>query len=329
MDQLLDIANPLFSIVAEGIQTGVLVVDREMKIIYWNRWFSQYTGLNLIDHHKCTLSDVFPLIKVHDREVIYRQVMETKQARFLSPRFHPAVFVENEDVPRFHYLRLLPIIVEGMDETQGVITIIEDLTNSIEFERGLRQSEVLFRTTLFSIGDAVMVIDMNGQVQHMNMAAERLTGWTEQDAKGQLAVDVFKIINEESRKEVESPVVKVLREGVVVGLANHTLLIAKDGNELPIADSGAPIKNDRGEITGVVLVFRDQTDERAAQKALEELNADLDERVRERTDKLSFLVNSMAGREVRMAELKKVIIRLRKQLQDAGMKPVANDPLID
>ena len=329
MDQLLDIANPLFSIVAEGIQTGVLVVDRELRIIYWNRWFSHSSGLNLKDHHRRVLSDVFPLIKTHDRESIYRQVMETKQARFLSPRFHPAVFVENDDVSRFHYLRLLPIIHEGVDETQGVITIIEDLTNPIEFERGLRQSEVLFRTTLFSIGDAVMVIDLNGQVQHLNLAAERLTGWTEQEAKGKLSEDVFKIINEESRQKVESPVAKVIREGIVAGLANHTLLIAKDGSERPIADSGAPIKNDRGEITGVVLVFRDQTDERAAQKALEELNADLDERVRERTDKLNFLVNSMAGREVRMAELKKVIIRLRKQLQDSGMKPVANDPLVE
>jgi PAS domain S-box-containing protein len=129
------------------------------------------------------------------------------------------------------------------------------------------------KTTLYSIGDAVISTNADGSVVQMNHVAETLTGWSEVEAKGRPTAEVFKIVNEETRAEVESPVARVLREGVVVGLANHTLLVAKDGTVRPIADSGAPIRDDKGEISGVVLVFRDQTEERAAQKAVEQSEA--------------------------------------------------------
>ena len=135
-------------------------------------------------------------------------------------------------------------------------------------EKELNKIDKEFRTTLYSIGDAVIITDNAGIVTNINSMAEKLTGWKESDAIRKPIENVFKIINEESRKAVESPVKKVLREGLVVGLANHTLLISKDGNETPIADSGAPVKNEKGEITGVVLVCRDQTDERTIIKNL-------------------------------------------------------------
>lgn len=122
-----------------------------------------------------------------------------------------------------------------------------------------------FRTTLYSIGDGVITTDIKGKVKRMNSVAEQLTGWTESEASGKDLSEVFRIINEDSHLNVENPVNKVLREGHVVGLANHTLLIHKGGKETPIADSGAPIKTPGGEIKGVVLVFRDQTSERKAE----------------------------------------------------------------
>jgi PAS domain S-box-containing protein len=122
--------------------------------------------------------------------------------------------------------------------------------------------------TLKSIGDAVIVTDNLGIVDLMNPVAEKLTGWMNTEAYGKHLEEVFRIINEETRETVENPVSKVLREGRVVGLANHTLLIGKDGTERPIADSGAPVRGSENKIIGVVLVFRDQTDERAARKAL-------------------------------------------------------------
>ena len=112
-------------------------------------------------------------------------------------------------------------------------------------------------TTLRSIGDAVIATDNGGKVTFLNPIAERLTGWSEAEAIGQPLDAVFHIISERTRAVVESPVTKVLREGKVVGLANHTVLLPKTGPEIPIDDSGAPIRNEQGEMVGVVLVFRD------------------------------------------------------------------------
>ncbi len=137
-------------------------------------------------------------------------------------------------------------------------------------EKELREAQEEFRTTLYSIGDAVIVTDISGNVRYMNNVAEQLTGWKEDDAKGRTIEEVFHIINEDTRNKAEDPVQRVLREGTVVGLANHTLLISKNGKETPIADSGSPIKDKSGSVIGVVLVFRDQTEERAAQRALQD-----------------------------------------------------------
>jgi PAS domain S-box-containing protein len=137
-----------------------------------------------------------------------------------------------------------------------------------QVEQRHRETQEQFRTTLYSIGDAVITTDTGGLVKQMNPVAEKLTGWLEATAQGRPIHEVFRIVHEDSRAPVENPVERVLREGLVVGLANHTLLIAEDGTEHPIADSGAPIRDDDGIVTGVVLVFRDQTEERAVQREL-------------------------------------------------------------
>jgi PAS domain S-box-containing protein len=117
-------------------------------------------------------------------------------------------------------------------------------------------------TTVRSIGDAVIATDADGRVTLMNPSAEGLTGWTEQAARGRPLEDVFCIFCEPTGAPAESPVTKVLREGRIVGLANHTVLRSKSGREIPIDDSGAPIRNESGRMLGVVLVFRDVTHER-------------------------------------------------------------------
>jgi PAS domain S-box-containing protein len=140
----------------------------------------------------------------------------------------------------------------------------------LESGTALQQSKEEFRTTLYSIGDAVITTDIKGFIRNMNVVAEKLTGWTESDAFGISLGEVFHIVNEESHDKVENPVQRVLKEGLVAGLTNHSLLISKEGKEIPIADSGAPIRNEKGEITGVVLVFHDQSQERMALKSLQE-----------------------------------------------------------
>ncbi|MFH1807618.1 MAG: PAS domain S-box protein [Pseudomonadota bacterium] len=137
-------------------------------------------------------------------------------------------------------------------------------------QQALRASEDKYRTTLTSIGDGVITTDAGTRVEFLNPEAEALTGWSLGEARGRPIQEVFRVINEHSRQTVENPVAGVLRAGRVVGLANHTLLVARDGSERPIADSGAPIRDSQGQITGVVLVFRDQSEERAAQHRLQQ-----------------------------------------------------------
>jgi PAS domain S-box-containing protein len=125
------------------------------------------------------------------------------------------------------------------------------------------------KVTLSSIGDAVITVDLSGRVILLNAAAQALTGWTQAEAKGVALESIYRVINEQSRKPAENPATRVLRDGITIGLANHSLLIARDGTERPVEDSAAPIRNEAGEVAGVVLVFHDCTERRQHERALE------------------------------------------------------------
>lgn len=131
----------------------------------------------------------------------------------------------------------------------------------------LHQKRIL-SVALTSIGDAVIMTDQEGRITLMNKVAEELTGWSFAEASRQECSKVFHIINERSRLPVESPVTKVLRTGAIVGLANHTLLVRRDGTEISIDDSGAPIKDEHGNVYGVVLIFRDFSEHRRSEQIL-------------------------------------------------------------
>ncbi|WP_303701451.1 PhnD/SsuA/transferrin family substrate-binding protein [Flexistipes sinusarabici] len=134
----------------------------------------------------------------------------------------------------------------------------------------ISKSEENLRTTLNSIGDAVISTDSRGRIERMNPVAEKLTGWDIADAVKKPLYEIFEIRNAQTGKRIKNPTEKVINIGRVIGLANHTLLVSKDGNEYQIADSAAPIKNKDGEITGVVMVFRDVTEEYNMREALKE-----------------------------------------------------------
>ena len=165
------------------------------------------------------------------------------------------------------------------DLWQWVLLIVNGVLISIVIEalhRSRRQVELtgdLHRVTLASIGDAVITTDESGRVTFLNAEAENLTEWPNDQALGQPLARVFHIINEKTGQAVDDPVLKVLRTGLVVGLANHTLLLGQNGRRTAIDDSGAPIKNRQGAIIGAVLVFRDCTAKRKAEDALRESQA--------------------------------------------------------
>lgn len=150
--------------------------------------------------------------------------------------------------------------------------IVEDITNRKNVEKLLHIEKQQFKTTLLSVIDGVISTDNKGNVIILNKVAEQLTGWTQAEALNKPFEEVFKIVNESTRKRCDNPVDKVLLTGEIVELANHTMLISKLGQEIPIEDSAAPIRDSDGKITGVVIVFRDFTEKREKQKQIEYLS---------------------------------------------------------
>ncbi len=174
---------------------------------------------------------------------------------------------------------------------------IDELTREVGRRRiaeaALQEQTNRLRVTLGSIGDAVIATDAAGNVTLMNAVAQSLTGWRIEQALGRPLAEVFVIVNEFTRALVESPVSRVLREGGVVGLANHTLLISRDGSERPIDDSGAPIEDDSGRLLGVVLVFHDITQRHQMERELRQKTMQLEEADRRKDDFLAMLAHEL------------------------------------
>ncbi len=149
-----------------------------------------------------------------------------------------------------------------------ILLAMEDITERTRAEGRLRQDHDWLDVTLTSIGDAVLATDTNAAITFLNPEAERLTGWTTQDARGRKIDEVLVLINQDTRQPVENPVNRVLREGTIVGMATRTMLKTRDGREIPVADSGAPIRGSDGRLHGVVMVFRDITPRYEAEQEL-------------------------------------------------------------
>ena len=197
-----------------------------------------------------------------------RQIRDDSQA----PVIFLTAYADDETVERAGLAEPFGYLMKPFDDQQ-LRTAIEIALYKHAAEKRLRESERRYATTLASIGDGVIATDAGARVTFMNPVAEVLTGWTIAEAKGVPVQEVFRIVNEDTRQPVEDPVAKVLRFGTIVGLANHTILIARDGRECPIDDCGSPIIDDGGEISGAVLVFRDVSRQREMDHALRQAEA--------------------------------------------------------
>lgn len=202
-----------------------------------------------------------------------RQLESLERDGFYGPYEKEYITKDGRHIP----VRLNGMLLAGADGRKYIWSIIEDITERKRSEERLRLSEENLSITLQSIGDAVIATDTAGLVTRMNPVAELLTGWTLENAKGQPLASVFRIVNADTRARVDNPAEIVLKYGKVVGLANHTVLIARDEKEYQIADSAAPIRDAAGNIMGVVLVFSDVTQRYAAEAARVSLEAQLRE----------------------------------------------------
>ncbi len=204
------------------------------------------------------------MLKLPDEKMV-SLLMESLLGKQMVYEGEYAAVTSNKIIP----IRLLfsPIINED-NKVDGGIGIVENITERRKMEREIFREKEKLQTTLLSIGDGVIATCRQGRIEIMNSVAEEITGWTAEESVGRDFSEVFKIIDEKTRKECESPVELVMQKGEIIELKAQTILIAKDNTEIAIEDSAAPIKDENGMITGVVVVFRDYTEKREKQKEI-------------------------------------------------------------
>jgi PAS domain S-box-containing protein len=265
--------------VLETLPFYIALLDKNYSVPFANRVFRELFGES---HGKRCFEFIFNRNSPCENCETYK-VLETNKPHRWAWRGPDGRTYDVSDFPFADHDGSTQILEMGVDVTdrkrdEAELKKYREQLEQLVAERtmALRESEERWATTLNSIGDAVIATDTEGAVTFMNPLAEDLTGWNEREAAGKPLKQVFNIVNEQTRKEAENPVSKVLTQGLVIGLANHTLLIRKDGTEVPIDNSGAPIVTEDGDIRGVVLVFRDVTERRKTEDAIQRQAALID-----------------------------------------------------
>ncbi len=244
-----------------SIGDGVIASDAHGRVTFLNPCAETLTGWSAGEAAGQPLVEVFRIVNEKTRQPVENPAEVVMRTGYVVGLANHTVLLRRDGSERPVADSAAPIRNEA-GEPVGAVLVFRDVTEQRRAEDAVAEQREWFETTLESIGDAVIATDVQGRVMFMNPVAEHLTGWSLDKARGRLCTNVFNIINEESSRTVENPASRVLAEGLTVGLANHTTLIAADGTERPIEDSGAPIRNREGRIIGVVLVFRDITDRR-------------------------------------------------------------------
>ncbi len=229
----------------------------DYRFINVNDSYERITGLKRVDVIGRTVLDVLPNTEKYWIESFGEVALTGKATQYEN---------YSAEIGRYY-----STVIYSPKKGQFAV-IVEDITERKEMEKQILKEKEQFKTTLLSVGDGVISVDTNGKVLIMNKISENLTGWTQEEAFGKPMEEVFNIINEFTRERCENPVKKVLATGNIIELANHTILISKDGIERPIEDSAAPIKDEQGNIFGVVLVFRDFTEKKEKQEQIEFLS---------------------------------------------------------
>ncbi|HWG47207.1 MAG TPA: PAS domain S-box protein [Gemmataceae bacterium] len=268
---------------ADLLPEAMLLLTAEGTILAANKGVEDRLGLPLDELQGQQLAElvsdapetISPYLRAcaRSRKMVLGSLRFARKNGGITPcRCEGAVFrPRNADTPALLLVRLVPketAVSQFIALNQRVTELTKEIARRTAAETALHEKSESLHVTLASIGDAVIATDEHGMVTFLNRIAESLTGWRQEEATGKPLETIFHIVNEKTRRVVENPVAKVIREGVIIGLANHTILIARDGTERPIDDSGAPIRGKQGEILGVVLVFRDISERRKSEEEI-------------------------------------------------------------
>ena len=238
---------------------GIMVTDPERRVTNCNRQYLGMWGLSddLLDapEHRHPAHDCVRQVKDPAR---YLARIDAIYSSAPPESFDVLEIADGRVFERMSRIQFL----EG--QNVGRVWSYRDISERRRTEQSLLQQSEWLRITLSSIGDGVAATDARGRVTFLNGVAEQLTGWSMAEAVGSPLLEVFHIVNEHTRAAVENPALRALRDGVVVGLSNHTVLISRDGRERPIDHSAAPMRDAEGKMIGTVLVFRDITERKQA-----------------------------------------------------------------
>jgi PAS domain S-box-containing protein len=260
-----------FRVTLASIGDAVITTDRAGAVTYMNPVAERLTGFALAEAEGRPLAEVFRVVNERTRAPVENPCERVLRSGGVVGLANHSALIARDGAEHPIEDSAAPIVDDERNMI-GVVLVFHDVTQRRRAEQAVAEQREWLETTLVSIGDAVIATDVRGCVTFMNPVAERLTGWRSVEAEGRACAEVFRIVNESTREEVESPIARVLREGVVVGLANHTVLIARDGSERPIDDSAAPIRGTDGAIAGVVLVFHDVSARRDAERERQALD---------------------------------------------------------
>ncbi|HKT35515.1 MAG TPA: PAS domain S-box protein [Nitrospira sp.] len=295
----------LLSLIVASSDDAIVSKDLDGTVTSWNRGAERMFGYTSEEMIGASILRIIPAERHSEETVILNKLRRGERLDHY------------ETVRRRKDGRLLDIsiTVSPLTDEHGTIIgaskIARDISERKRAQRALHESEERWRVTLESIGDAVVATDASAVVTFVNPVAASIMGRRVDDILGRPLAEVFIIANEETHHPAESPVDRAIRDGRVVGLANHTVVISPDGTEVPIDDSAAPIRDKDNRLIGVVLVFRDISERKRSESQLQRWNAELEVRVRQRT---ADLVNSQERLRALASQLNLTEQRERRRL---------------
>jgi PAS domain S-box-containing protein len=255
-----------YRVTLASIGDAVIATDAKGRVTFMNPVAEALTGWSYPEASGKPINEVFKIINEQTRQPISNPAAQALENGVVVDLANHSVLLAKDGTERAIDDTAAPIQTAETGIT-GAVLVFRDISERRLAQRQLIESRERLRITLQSIGDGVIATDAEGRVSFVNPVAEQLLGYRAEQTVGRPLRNVFNIVNELTREPVENPVERVLRDGKIVGMANHTLLVRPDGISIPIDDSAAPIQDGQGSIVGVVLVFRDVSEQRRAEKA--------------------------------------------------------------